>query len=68
MPEATPSSQPADGEDGLSDGAKGYLESTVAKTLRDGMMRLVVERPADPLRFLGQFLIDASNEEMNRAP
>lgn len=68
VPEATPSSQGADGEDGSSDGAKAYLEGTVAKALRDGMMRLVVERPADPLRFLGQFLIDAANEEGHRAP
>jgi len=40
-----------------ADSAKTYLESTVAKALHEGMMELNATRPADPLRFLGEFLV-----------
>ena len=40
-----------------ADSAKTYLESTVASALHDGMMALNAARPADPLRFLGEFLV-----------
>ncbi|KAI8370533.1 uncharacterized protein BYT42DRAFT_92324 [Radiomyces spectabilis] len=44
--------------DGLS--PRSYLDSTVVPTLLDGMKLLVSERPADPLAFLGRYLLERS--------
>ena len=46
-----------DDDASAADSAKTYLESTVASALHDGMMELNAARPADPLRFLGEFLV-----------
>ncbi|ORY99887.1 hypothetical protein BCR43DRAFT_126000 [Syncephalastrum racemosum] len=37
---------------------RAYLDSTVTPTVLEGLKLLVTERPADPLSFLGQFLLD----------
>lgn len=43
-----------------------YLNEHVTKHLLEGMKLIAREKPEDPLRVLGQFLIDAS--EMNQKP
>jgi len=58
--ETTTDDQPRPSQDddaSAADSAKTYLESTVASALHDGMMELNAARPADPLRFLGEFLV-----------
>ncbi|KAI8073506.1 uncharacterized protein B0P05DRAFT_548849 [Gilbertella persicaria] len=42
---------------------RSYLDSTVVPTLLEGMKLLVSERPADPLAYLGHFLLSRSNEQ-----
>ncbi|CAO3661442.1 unnamed protein product [Umbelopsis vinacea] len=42
--------------------ARAYLDETVTPTLLEGMQVLIAQRPADPLQYLGQFLIDRSNQ------
>ncbi|KAI9264857.1 hypothetical protein BDA99DRAFT_536350 [Phascolomyces articulosus] len=51
-----------------------YLDSTVVPTLLEGLKHVVLERPSDPLAFLGQYLLDCSanlkaeNKNTTRAP
>ncbi|KAI7860494.1 hypothetical protein BDC45DRAFT_103704 [Circinella umbellata] len=37
-----------------------YLDSTVVPTLLEGLKRVVLERPSDPLAYLGRYLLDCS--------
>ncbi|GAV52995.1 hypothetical protein ZYGR_0AI02770 [Zygosaccharomyces rouxii] len=39
-----------------------YLNEKVTPTLLEGMRMIAVRKPEDPLRALGQFLIDRSKE------
>ncbi|KAI9282809.1 hypothetical protein BC943DRAFT_328343 [Umbelopsis sp. AD052] len=43
--------------------ARAYLDEAVVPTLLEGMQLLISQRPADPLHFLGHFLIDRSNQQ-----
>ncbi|KAI9490776.1 hypothetical protein BDB00DRAFT_874948 [Zychaea mexicana] len=55
--------------DGLS--PRTYLDSTVVPTLLEGLKLAVLERPSDPLAFLGQYLLDCSanlKAENNKNP
>ncbi|KAI8988732.1 hypothetical protein BDB01DRAFT_904373 [Pilobolus umbonatus] len=42
--------------------ARSYLDSTVVPTLLEGLKILVIERPPDPLAYLGRFLLKRSDE------
>ncbi|KAI9759651.1 MAG: ribosomal 40S subunit protein S13 [Chaenotheca gracillima] len=39
-----------------------YLNSRVTPTLLEGMKQLALEQPKDPLRFLGEYLLQKSSE------
>ncbi|KAI8089070.1 uncharacterized protein BX664DRAFT_332097 [Halteromyces radiatus] len=45
---------------------RAYLDQTVVPTLLEGMKQLVSERPADPLAFLGQFLLERSSSNNSK--
>ncbi|KAI9483734.1 MAG: hypothetical protein EXX96DRAFT_559495 [Benjaminiella poitrasii] len=45
---------------------RSYLDSTVVPTLLEGMKLLVVERPSDPLAYLGRFLLSRSSESQQQ--
>ncbi|KAG0163910.1 hypothetical protein DFQ30_010773 [Apophysomyces sp. BC1015] len=55
--------------DGLT--PRSYLDSTVVPVLLDGMKLVVTERPADPLTFLGRYLLmragNANDDPTNQA-
>ncbi|KAI8148292.1 hypothetical protein BJV82DRAFT_574586 [Fennellomyces sp. T-0311] len=44
--------------DGVS--PRTYLDSTVVPTLLEGLKKVVMERPSDPLEYLGRYLLDCS--------
>lgn len=42
-----------------------YISSTVLGDLIDGMIETARVRPSDPVRFLGEFLLDRSVRDLN---
>ena len=40
-----------------------YLEETVTAAIQEGMMKLVEQKPENPLEFLGNFLIEKSKKK-----
>ncbi|KAI9027418.1 hypothetical protein CLU79DRAFT_885258 [Phycomyces nitens] len=47
--------------DGLT--PRGYLDATVVPVLLEGMKQLATERPADPLTWLGHYLISRASTD-----
>ena len=41
---------------------RAYLEETVTAAIQEGMMKLVEQKPENPLEFLGNFLIEKSKK------
>ncbi|KAI8328760.1 hypothetical protein BC941DRAFT_216602 [Chlamydoabsidia padenii] len=66
LPLNTPTAAPSiDILRGPDSAPRTYLDHTVVPTLLEGMKLLVSQRPADPLAFLGQFLLDRSASNKN---
>jgi hypothetical protein len=42
---------------------RAYLEETVTAAIQEGMMKLVEQKPENPLEFLGNFLIEKSKKK-----
>ena len=42
---------------------RAYLEETVTAVIQEGMMKLVEQKPENPLEFLGNFLIEKSKKK-----
>ncbi|ORX51164.1 hypothetical protein DM01DRAFT_1264495, partial [Hesseltinella vesiculosa] len=41
---------------------RAYLDDSVVPVLLEGMKLLVIERPTDPLEFLGKYLLERSQK------
>ncbi|ORX44422.1 hypothetical protein DM01DRAFT_1181246 [Hesseltinella vesiculosa] len=45
---------------------RAYLDDSVVPVLLEGMKLLVIERPTDPLEFLGKYLLERSQKTIKK--